>query len=81
MDKLKLHYYGTMEVFDSYTLFLISNTLKSNARLKLFKNQASAKQHPEAECLLFELKAIQILHQRCHPKIKEYILKNKQKNN
>ena len=26
----------------------------SNARLKLSKNQANAKQHPEAELLLFE---------------------------
>ena len=32
----------------------ISNTFVSNARLKLAKNQAKAKQHPEAELLLFE---------------------------
>ena len=37
-----------------YTVFFISNTFISNARLKLTKNQAKAKQHPEAELLLFE---------------------------
>ena len=36
------------------TRFFISNTFISNARLKLAKNQAKAKQHPEAELLLFE---------------------------
>ena len=35
-------------------LFFISDTLISNARLKLTKNQAKAKQHLEAELLLFE---------------------------
>ena len=34
--------------------FFISNTLISNTRLKLAKNQANAEQHPEAELLLFE---------------------------
>ena len=38
----------------SNTRFFISNTFISNARLKLGKNQAKAKQHPEAELLLFE---------------------------
>ena len=33
----------------------MSNTFISNARLKLAKNQAKAKQHPEAELLLFEI--------------------------
>ena len=38
-----------------HTLFLyISSTFESNTRLKLTKNQARAKQHPEAELLLFE---------------------------
>ena len=32
----------------------IRNTFKSNARLKLAKNQANAKPQPEAELLLFE---------------------------
>ena len=36
-----------------YTLFL-SNTFISNSRLKLAKNQANAKRHPEAELLVFE---------------------------
>ena len=37
-----------------YMLFYISNTLISNARLKLAKNQANAKEHQEAELLLLE---------------------------
>ena len=37
-----------------YTLYLISNTFISNARLKMAKTQENAKQHPEAELLLFE---------------------------
>ena len=36
------------------TSFFINNTFISNARLKLAKNQANAKQQPEAELLLFE---------------------------
>ena len=36
------------------TRFFISNTFTSNTRLKLTKNQAKAKQHPEGEVLLFE---------------------------
>ena len=44
-----------MELFkNNYTLFIISSTFISNARLKLAKNQANAKQHPEAELLIFE---------------------------
>ena len=43
-------------VFDKnikkYTHFVISNTFKSNARLKSTKNEAKAKQHPEL--FLFE---------------------------
>ena len=34
--------------------FYISNTFISNARLKLAKNQAKAKQHPDGELLLLE---------------------------
>ena len=43
-------------LFKSFELdaFFKSNTFISNARLKLAKNQAKAKQHPEAELLLFE---------------------------
>ena len=37
------------EFFDDYTLYVIINTFISNARLKLAKNQAKAKQHPEAK--------------------------------
>ena len=38
----------------THTLFFISNTFISNAKLKLLKNQAKAKQHPDAELSLFE---------------------------
>ena len=38
----------------SYTPFFIRNTFISNARLKLTKNQAKAKQQFEAELLIFE---------------------------
>ena len=34
--------------------FLISNTFTSIVSLKLPKNQANAKQHPETELLVFE---------------------------
>ena len=34
--------------------FFTSNTFITNAKLKLAKNQTNAKQHPEAEFLLFE---------------------------
>ena len=59
-----------------YMLFFISNTFISNARLKLAKNQAKAKQQAEAELLLL------IIHfpRPCyHPKIIGDILKNVQK--
>ena len=36
------------------THFFISNTFISKARLKLAKNQANDKQHPEAGLLLFD---------------------------
>ena len=34
--------------------FFINNTFISNSKLKLTKNKTNAKQHPEAELLLFE---------------------------
>ena len=37
-----------------HSFLFISNTFISKARLKLAKNQANAKKHPEAELLLFE---------------------------
>ena len=43
-----------MKVFPTINRFSISNTFISNARLKLVKNQANAKQHPEAKLLTFE---------------------------
>ena len=42
----------------------------------MVKNQANAKQHPEAEPSY--LKIIQILHPRYHPKLIGHILRNKQ---
>ena len=44
----------TFENFEETHTFLTSNTFISNARLKLERNQAKSKQHPEAELLLFE---------------------------
>ena len=38
----------------NFVTFFISNTFISNTRLKLAKNQANAKQNPEAVPLLFE---------------------------
>ena len=46
--------------------FFVSNTFISNARLKLAKNQANVKQHPNTH----------ILHPRYHPKIIVLTLKN-----
>ena len=42
--------------------FFISNSLVSNARLKLAKNRAKAKQHPEAAPLLFENYSLSSFH-------------------
>ena len=64
------------EAFLQYTslhAFLISKTFKSNARLILEKNQANAKQHPEAE--LLPPKIIGILHPRYHLTTTGHILK------
>ena len=40
-----------MNIMNRATRFFASNTFISNARLKLAKNQAKAKQHHEAELL------------------------------
>ena len=62
----------------SINAFFISSNFISNIRLELAKNQPNAKQHPEAEFLLFEnySHSSSILS----PKKIGYILKNKQKN-
>ena len=44
---------ASSSVYKRFAVF-ISNTFISNTRLKLAKNQANAKQNPEAELLLFE---------------------------
>ena len=41
-------------ILSYYMLFLMSNTFISNTRLKMEKNQANAKQHPQTEILLKE---------------------------
>ena len=41
--------------FASLCAFFVSNTFTSNARLKLAKNQANAKQNLEAELLTLEI--------------------------
>ena len=41
--------------YTAYTRFFIKNTFISKTRLKLAKNQANTKQHPEAELLLFRI--------------------------
>ena len=43
----------TCQFFEMHAFF-ISNTFTCNARLKLAKDQANAKQHPQVELLLFE---------------------------
>ena len=45
---------GEFSFFPKCTLFFISNTFISNARLNLANNQENAMQHPEAELLTFE---------------------------
>ena len=49
----------------------------STSRLKLVRNQANAKHHPELNFCY--LKIIYILHPGYHPKMKAHILKNKEK--
>ena len=62
-----------------YTLFFfISNTFISNARLKLAKNQANAKQHPAAELLLFQ--NFSHFSSTLSSRHNGHILKNRQKN-
>ena len=64
-----------------YKFFFISNTFISDTRLKLAKNWAKARQHPEAKLLVFELLlTFSLLHPRYHPKIIGDILKIKQGN-
>ena len=48
-----------LAIFTKYSIidtrfFFMGKTFVSNARLKLAKNQANAKQHPQAELLLSE---------------------------
>ena len=64
--------FGIINIIIIITLFFISN-----AKLKLAKNEANAKQHSEAELLLL-LEIIQILYPHYHLKIIGHILKNKQ---
>ena len=54
----------------------MSNTFKSNASLKLTKNEAKVKQHTEAELLLIENYLLSLC---IHPKIIADILKKYKK--
>ena len=65
------------KIWSTVHAVFISNTFISNVALKLAKNQANAKQHPEAELLLMEI--IPILHSRYHPKILGHTLKTRTK--
>ena len=58
--------------------FCISNTLISNARLKLAKNQTMPSNTLKLNFCYLEM--VYINHPRYHLKIVEHILKNKQKN-
>ena len=59
------------------TCFFISKSFISNPRLKVFKTQAKAKQHPDGKLLL--LKIIRFLHLCYHViKMVGHILKNMQ---
>ena len=53
--------------------FFISNTFISTVRMKLAKNQAKTKQHPEKEFCY--LKIVRFVHPRSHAKIIRGILK------
>ena len=68
----------TQTILKGYTRFFISNTFISNARLKLAKNQANAKQHPEAELLQFENYSHSL--SMLSSKTISHILKNKKTN-
>ena len=63
----------------SLNAFIISNTFKSSARLKLVKNQVNAKPHFEAERLIAENYSHSSYTLYSNNKQKN-VLKNKQKN-
>ena len=50
-NKFVLKLYTQMNIVKCITRFFIRNIFINNVRLKLAKNQAIAKQHPEAEHL------------------------------
>ena len=49
----KTYFSEILKIYKKHAFF-ISNTFISKSRLRLGKNLANAKQHPEAELLLFE---------------------------
>ena len=63
-----------------YTLFFISNTFINNARLKLAKNQANAKQHSEAELWFWLFENYSHFSFTLSSKNNRTYSKNKQKN-
>ena len=62
-----------------YTRIFISITFISKIKLKLAKNQAKAKQHPEAELLLFEnyTLSLSMLSSKSNMRYSKIIAKNK----
>ena len=64
---------STLELFTKMQAFFIGNILISNARLKLAKKQAKAKNTLKLNFCY--LKIIRFFHPRCHPKIIADILK------
>ena len=62
-----------------YMLLCVSNTVMSNVRLIMAKNQATAKQHLEAKLLLIENYSFSSSTWMINAKIIENILKNVQK--
>ena len=67
---------GTISYFNT-RFFYIKNTFYKQHDAEITKNQAKAKQHSEAELLLFE--NCSFLHSCYHPKLIWNILKNMQK--
>ena len=55
--------FGFWNLLPTLHAFFMSNTFVSNTRLKLAKNQAKAKQHPEVELLTIMSKKWICLHQ------------------
>ena len=72
--------FRVFQVFEyaSHVFFLYKQNFYKQRQAEIGKkNQAKAKQHPEAELLLFENYLLSSSTLRYHPKIISHILKNK----